>query len=192
MIVKICGIKDKETLMCCEKNNVNFFGLIFYKNSPRNISKADAEYLLKLSDLKGSNAINFGLVGKRGILSKIFHKPLKNQFYFLFYFVLIIIKRSSFQEIYTSQNKKILIFDHSGRSIKKNLKLKSPIKKIFIPRIYILNELFRSAFRIKQLSKYTTNYFDRLNLIYFIKTCFEINYCCKKYVIYKSIIKCKF
>ncbi len=50
MIVKICGIKDKETLMCCEKNNVNFFGLIFYKNSPRNISKADAEYLLKLSN----------------------------------------------------------------------------------------------------------------------------------------------
>ena len=38
MIIKICGIKDKNTLLCCEKNNVNFFGMIFYPGSPRNIS----------------------------------------------------------------------------------------------------------------------------------------------------------
>ena len=56
-------------------------------------SKEIFEYLLKLSDLKGSNACKFGFVGKRGILSRILHKPLKNQFYFLFYFVLIIIKK---------------------------------------------------------------------------------------------------
>ena len=31
MITKICGIKNKETLLCCEKKGVNFFGMIFYK-----------------------------------------------------------------------------------------------------------------------------------------------------------------
>ena len=38
MIVKICGIKTVETLKCCENNNVNFFGMIFYNESPRNIT----------------------------------------------------------------------------------------------------------------------------------------------------------
>ena len=31
MIFKICGLKKKESLICCEKNNVDFFGLIFYE-----------------------------------------------------------------------------------------------------------------------------------------------------------------
>ena len=42
MIVKICGIKTIETLRCCENNNVNFFGMIFYNESPRNITFDDA------------------------------------------------------------------------------------------------------------------------------------------------------
>ena len=42
MIVKICGIKTLETLKCCENNNVNFFGMIFYNESPRNITFDDA------------------------------------------------------------------------------------------------------------------------------------------------------
>ena len=42
MIVKICGIKTVETLKCCENNNVNFFGMIFYNESPRNITFDDA------------------------------------------------------------------------------------------------------------------------------------------------------
>ena len=37
MLIKICGIKNKSTLICCNNNNFNFFGMIFYKNSPRNI-----------------------------------------------------------------------------------------------------------------------------------------------------------
>ena len=45
MIIKICGIKSKETLLCCEKNNVNFFGMIFYKKSPRNIDLQNAKEL---------------------------------------------------------------------------------------------------------------------------------------------------
>ncbi len=49
MITKICGIKEKETLLCCEKKGVNFFGMIFYKKSPRNISKHNAIQLQELS-----------------------------------------------------------------------------------------------------------------------------------------------
>ncbi len=49
MIVKICGIKRKDTLLCCEKNNVNFFGMIFYKKSPRNISMNEASKLQKIA-----------------------------------------------------------------------------------------------------------------------------------------------
>ena len=50
MIVKICGIKTKETLFCCEKNNVNYFGMIFYSNSPRNITIEKAKELQILSN----------------------------------------------------------------------------------------------------------------------------------------------
>tara|TARA_Y100001970_G_C14109793_1_gene790216 strand:- start:618 stop:1247 length:630 start_codon:yes stop_codon:yes gene_type:complete len=38
MIIKICGVQNIETLLCCEKNDANFFGMIFYEKSPRNIS----------------------------------------------------------------------------------------------------------------------------------------------------------
>ena len=38
MKIKICGIKSKENLFCCEDNNVDFYGMIFYTKSPRNIS----------------------------------------------------------------------------------------------------------------------------------------------------------
>ena len=49
MIIKICGIQNKETLICCEKNNVNFFGMIFYAKSPRNISLENAIFLQNIS-----------------------------------------------------------------------------------------------------------------------------------------------
>ncbi len=50
MIIKICGIQNKNTLICCEKNNVNFFGMIFYPASPRNISIQNAAELQKISE----------------------------------------------------------------------------------------------------------------------------------------------
>ena len=49
MIIKICGIKNQDTLHFCEKNNVNYFGMIFYKNSPRNISFESAKELQNMS-----------------------------------------------------------------------------------------------------------------------------------------------
>ena len=50
MLTKICGIKNENTLICCEKNNVNFFGMIFYSKSPRNISFENASILQKKSE----------------------------------------------------------------------------------------------------------------------------------------------
>ena len=49
MITKICGIKNESTLLCCEKNNVDFFGMIFYTKSPRNITFEDAQNLQEIS-----------------------------------------------------------------------------------------------------------------------------------------------
>jgi phosphoribosylanthranilate isomerase len=49
MIFKICGLKNKESLICCEENNVDFFGMIFYEKSPRNITFNEAEALISTS-----------------------------------------------------------------------------------------------------------------------------------------------
>ena len=50
MLTKICGIKNEDTLVCCENNKVNFFGMIFYPKSPRNISFENASMLQKKSE----------------------------------------------------------------------------------------------------------------------------------------------
>ena len=57
MIIKICGVKSKETLICCEKNNINFFGMIFYPKSPRNISIENAISLQKISENLNINGV---------------------------------------------------------------------------------------------------------------------------------------
>ena len=57
MIIKICGIQNKDTLLCCEKNKVNFFGMIFYKKSPRNISFENATILQKISQDLNINGV---------------------------------------------------------------------------------------------------------------------------------------
>ncbi len=57
MIIKICGIQDEDTLFCCEKNNVNFFGMIFYPKSPRNITIESANNLQKLSKNLNINGV---------------------------------------------------------------------------------------------------------------------------------------
>jgi len=44
--IKICGVKNIKTLKCCIENNVNFFGMIFYKRSPRNIKIKEALNLI--------------------------------------------------------------------------------------------------------------------------------------------------
>ena len=49
MIIKICGIQNKDTLLCLERNRVDFFGMIFYKKSPRNITLNQAKELTNIS-----------------------------------------------------------------------------------------------------------------------------------------------
>ena len=49
MLFKICGLKNEDTVQCCENNKVNFFGMIFYDKSPRNISINKAKYLVDFS-----------------------------------------------------------------------------------------------------------------------------------------------
>ena len=49
MIFKICGLKKRESLICCEENNINFFGMIFYEKSPRNITYREAKNLTNTS-----------------------------------------------------------------------------------------------------------------------------------------------
>ena len=49
MIFKICGLKDVESLNCCEENSADFFGMIFYEKSPRNITLKEARTLINTS-----------------------------------------------------------------------------------------------------------------------------------------------
>jgi len=57
MIIKICGIQTKDTLFCCEKNNINFFGMVFYPRSPRNISIENANVLQKIAKNLNINGV---------------------------------------------------------------------------------------------------------------------------------------
>ena len=57
MIIKICGIKNEDTLICCRKNKINFFGMIFYAKSPRNISVENANILQKKSENLNINGV---------------------------------------------------------------------------------------------------------------------------------------
>jgi phosphoribosylanthranilate isomerase len=49
VIFKICGLREKDSLICCEANKVDFFGLIFYEKSPRNINRNKAKQLVEFS-----------------------------------------------------------------------------------------------------------------------------------------------
>ena len=57
MITKICGIQTEDTLLCCEDNSVDFFGMIFYPKSPRNISIKDASNLQERSENLNINGV---------------------------------------------------------------------------------------------------------------------------------------
>ena len=55
--IKICGIKDIRTLECCIKNRIDFFGIIFYKKSPRYIKINEAQNLIKYSQKKPISSV---------------------------------------------------------------------------------------------------------------------------------------
>ena len=74
MIIKICGIQNKETLICCEKNGVNFFGMIFYPKSPRNIPVENAIVLQKISESFNINGVGVFVDKNIDELKKIIKK----------------------------------------------------------------------------------------------------------------------
>ena len=49
MLFKVCGLKKEDSVLCCEEHKVDLFGMIFYKNSPRNINFKEAKNLTLLS-----------------------------------------------------------------------------------------------------------------------------------------------
>ena len=49
MIFKICGLKNIDSIICCEDNKIDFFGMIFYPKSPRNIQFDRAKILTDYS-----------------------------------------------------------------------------------------------------------------------------------------------
>jgi len=57
MLIKICGIQNQDTLICCENNSINFFGMIFYPKSPRNITIENANKLNKISEKLNINGV---------------------------------------------------------------------------------------------------------------------------------------
>ena len=52
--IKICGIKNTTILDCCNELNVDYYGLVFYKKSPRNINIKKAVNLVKYQKKKKS------------------------------------------------------------------------------------------------------------------------------------------
>ena len=57
--IKICGVKNIDTISCCIKNNIKFFGLIFFDKSPRNIEVDQALTLINFS--KNKNIYSVGV-----------------------------------------------------------------------------------------------------------------------------------
>ena len=55
--IKVCGIKEINTIDCCLVNKIDFFGLIFYPKSPRNISLDKAIELVKYSKNKNISSV---------------------------------------------------------------------------------------------------------------------------------------
>ncbi len=52
MLIKICGLKDTNTILCCENNGADYFGLIFYNKSSRYIDLSQAFKLIEFSKNK--------------------------------------------------------------------------------------------------------------------------------------------
>ena len=52
MLFKICGLKEINIIDCCEKKNVDFFGMIFYDKSRRYITLKQAQELVNFSKNK--------------------------------------------------------------------------------------------------------------------------------------------
>jgi Phosphoribosylanthranilate isomerase len=130
MIFKICGLKNKETLFCCEENKVDFFGMIFYEMSPRNITFEEANILVQASkkltikpvgvfvnhnidELK--NIINFldlKYIQLHGDEDQLYINIIKKEFNLKIIKKFSIQTKKDLEKIYTFKNIDYLLFDY--------------------------------------------------------------------------------
>ena len=133
MIFKVCGLREKDSLICCEANNVDFFGMIFYKKSPRNISRDKAKELVEfsknlaikpvgvfvnheISDLKDIiRFLNLKFIQLHGDENQSYINEIKNEFELEIIKKISIKNQSDLDEINDIKNIDYLLFDYKPK-----------------------------------------------------------------------------
>ena len=134
MIFKICGLKEKDSLICCEANKVSFFGLVFYEKSPRNINHNKAKQLVefsknlsikpvgvfvnhKISDLKNIiRLLNLKYIQLHGEENQSYINEIKKEFKLKIIKKISIKNQSDLNKINDIENIDFLLFDYKPKS----------------------------------------------------------------------------
>ena len=134
MIFKICGLREKESLICCEANKVDFFGLVFYEKSPRNINPNKAKQLIefsknlsikpvgvfvnhKISDLKDIiKLLNLKYIQLHGEENQSYINEIKKEFKLKIIKKISIKNQSDLNKINDIENIDYLLFDYKPKS----------------------------------------------------------------------------
>ena len=133
MIFKICGLREKDSLICCEANNVDFYGLIFYEKSPRNINHNKAKQLVefsknlkikpvgvfvnhKISDLKDTiTSLNLKYIQLHGNESQSYINEIKKTFKIKIIKKISIQNQNDLDKINDFENIDYILFDYKPK-----------------------------------------------------------------------------
>ena len=134
MIFKICGLREKDSVICCEANNVDFFGLVFYEKSPRNINRNKARQLVEFSknlsikpvgvfvnheinDLKNIiRLLNLKYIQLHGEENQSYINEIKKEFKLKIIKKISIKNQSDLNKINDIENIDFLLFDYKPKS----------------------------------------------------------------------------
>ena len=134
MIFKICGLREKDSLICCEANKVDFFGLVFYEKSPRNINHDEAIKLVefsknlaikpvgvfvnhKINDLKDIIiSLNLEYIQLHGEENQSYINEIKKEFKLKIIKKISIKNQSDLNKINDIENIDYLLFDYKPKS----------------------------------------------------------------------------
>ena len=134
MIFKICGLREKDSLICCEANKVDFFGLVFYEKSPRNINRNKAKQLVEFSknlsikpvgvfvnheinDLKNIiRLLNLKYIQLHGEENQSYINEIKKEFKLKIIKKISIKNQSDLNKINDIENIDYLLFDYKPKS----------------------------------------------------------------------------
>ena len=134
MIFKICGLREKNSLICCEANKVDFFGLVFYEKSPRNINHNKAKQLVEFSknlsikpvgvfvnheinDLKNIiRLLNLKYIQLHGEENQSYINEIKKEFKLKIIKKISIKNQSDLNKINDIENIDYLLFDYKPKS----------------------------------------------------------------------------